>query len=220
MSDIQQKRRATPSLPVTVSVVVLALLWFAMLTVGTGDADDDILRALYVGGHPMLVAIARDITIIGNWWIGIPVVAVGMALLVALGRARHAAIAFLVIGTGRVLVEAQKYSIARLRPEDEAHLVPVSSPSFPSGHAANSMIVCLTLAIVFFSHTRFRHAAIAFALLLSLAIGLSRVMLGVHWPTDVIGGWSFGLLWVALALPLAERLFPNYPDAGTGGGAQ
>ncbi|MFL5122708.1 MAG: phosphatase PAP2 family protein [Microvirga sp.] len=43
-------------------------------------------------------------------------------------------------------------------------------------------------------------------MLLSLLIGTSRVMLGVHWPSDVIGGWAFGMLWVLLSLRLAERL--------------
>jgi undecaprenyl-diphosphatase len=42
---------------------------------------------------------------------------------------------------------------------------------------------------------------------LSLLIGTSRVMLGVHWPSDVVGGWAFGMLWVLLTLPPAERLF-------------
>ena len=45
------------------------------------------------------------------------------------------------------------------------------------------------------------------AILLSLLIGASRVMLGVHWPSDVVGGWSFGLLWVMVTLPATERLF-------------
>jgi undecaprenyl-diphosphatase len=53
--------------------------------------------------------------------------------------------------------------------------------------------------------TRWRGPAVAGAILLSLLIGASRVMLGVHWPSDVIGGWSFGLLWVVLTLRLAER---------------
>jgi undecaprenyl-diphosphatase len=44
------------------------------------------------------------------------------------------------------------------------------------------------------------------AFVLSLCIGFSRLMLGVHWPSDVIGGWSFGLLWVLASLPLAERV--------------
>ena len=110
------------------------------------------------------------------------------------------------IAVGRILVETQKYAIARFRPEDEVHLVPVSTPSFPSGHAGNSMIVCLTLAILFFGDTRWKRPAVAVGFLLSLCIGFSRVMLGVHWPTDVIGGWAFGLLWVVLAMPLAERI--------------
>jgi len=177
-----------------------------MLTVGTGSADDDILRALYAGGHPALVAIARGFTFLGE-----AAVLIGLAVAFALvlwrqGCGRYGLVVIAVTLVGRGLVEAQKYGIARLRPVDEAHLVPVSTPSFPSGHSASSMIVYLTLALVLTSGTRWKWPAVAAALVLSFCIGLSRVMLGVHWPSDVIGGWAFGLLWVVLALPLAERL--------------
>lgn len=202
---IENSRARPPSLRLSVASTLLAILWLAMLTVGTGAADDDILRALYAGGRPALVVTARAFTGLGSAWVAIPVALGAVALLLWLGRRREAVIAFLVIAVGRLLVEAQKYAVARLRPEDEVHLVPVSTPSFPSGHSANSMILCLTLAILLFGRTRWRHPAIAVALLLSVCIGLSRLMLGVHWPTDVIGGWAFGLLWVLVALPLAER---------------
>jgi undecaprenyl-diphosphatase len=67
------------------------------------------------------------------------------------------------------------------------------------------MIFYLTLALVLARGTRWHRAAAAGAILLSLLIGTSRVMLGVHWPSDVIGGWAFGMLWVLLTLHLAER---------------
>ncbi len=199
-------RLPQPSRAVATASTGLAALWFAMLTVGTGTLDDDILRSLYAGGHPIVIAVARGFTTLGLWWVGIPVVVAAAAILLWMGRKRDAVTALVVIASGRLLVEAQKYAIARFRPEDEAHLVPVSSPSFPSGHAANSMIVCLVLAILFFGRTRWKRSAVAVALLLSFAIGSSRVLLGVHWPSDVIGGWSFGLLWVLVSLPLAERV--------------
>ncbi len=177
-----------------------------MLTLGTGGADDNILRALYAGGHPAWIAVARAFTFLGNSLIGIAISIAGIVLLWLLRRKQAAVAAMLVIAVGRVLVEVQKYAIARLRPVDEVHLVTVSTPSFPSGHAGNSMIVGLTFAILFFGRTRWKWTALAVALFLSFCVGLSRVMLGVHWPTDVIGGWTFGLLWVLLALPQAERL--------------
>jgi len=186
--------------------VLLALLWFAMLTVGAGPADDALLHALYAGGHPLATAIARAFTFLGE---ALVLIALGIAFAVFLwakGRGRYGLVVIAVTLVGRGLVEAQKYGISRLRPEDEVHLVPVSTPSFPSGHSASSMIVYLTLALVLASGTRWKWPAVAVALILSFCIGLSRVMLGVHWPTDVIGGWAFGLLWVLLALPLAERL--------------
>ena len=195
-----------PSLRVAVAAAVLAAVWFEMLTVGTGDLDDDILRTVYAGGEPGLIAMAKAFTFLGNSLVGIVISAGGIILLWVLGRKRAAVAGLLVIAVGRLLVEAQKYSIARFRPSDEVHLVPVSTPSFPSGHASNSMIVCVTFAILFFGHTRWRWPALAVGILLSACIGFSRLMLGVHWPSDVIGGWTFGLLWVLLALPWAERL--------------
>ena len=69
------------------------------------------------------------------------------------------------------------------------------------------MIFYLVLALAVTGRTRWRYAAAAGALLIAFLTGLSRVMLGVHWPSDVIGGWSFGMLWVVLTLPTAERLF-------------
>jgi undecaprenyl-diphosphatase len=107
---------------------------------------------------------------------------------------------------GRGLSEIQKYAIARVRPALEPHLVLVRTPSFPSGHATSSMIFYLTLALAL-APAGWRRRAAACAILLSLLIGTSRVMLGVHWPSDVIGGWAFGALWVLLTLRPAEQLF-------------
>ena len=67
------------------------------------------------------------------------------------------------------------------------------------------MIFYLTLSLAIAGTTRWKWVAAAAAVLLSLLIGTSRVMLGVHWPSDVIGGWSFGMLWVLLTLRLARR---------------
>ena len=123
------------------------------------------------------------------------------------GRQRLAGALLLIILAGRALAEAQKYSIARVRPDLEPHLVVVKTSSFPSGHATSSMIFYLTLALALTAGTRWQRVAAAGAILLSLLIGISRVMLGVHWPSDVIGGWAFGMLWVLLTLRLSERLF-------------
>jgi undecaprenyl-diphosphatase len=68
------------------------------------------------------------------------------------------------------------------------------------------MIFYLTLALVLTHNGPWRRPAAAIAVLASLLIGTSRVMLGVHWPSDVVGGWVFGLLWVLLTLPVAEHL--------------
>ncbi len=107
--------------------------------------------------------------------------------------------------SGRALVILEKAYFARLRPEEHLRLVEVHYQSFPSGHSANSMIVFLGLALLGFDDSAHRHRAVAAALLLTFLIGLSRPMLGVHWPSDVIGGWSFGALWLLLICAIGER---------------
>ena len=176
-----------------------------MLLWGAGPLDHRIYEALYAGDRPVLVAVARFFTALGQ-----PTVLIGAGVVVAAwlfyAGHRHLPWALIAIVTiGRGLSEVQKYWIARVRPDVEPHLVVVKTSSFPSGHANSSMIFYLTLALVLSAGTRWQRAAVTGAILLSLAIGTSRVMLGVHWPSDVIGGWAFGLLWVLLTLRLARR---------------
>jgi len=200
----QQPRRARSRL--VVALVALAAIWLAMLLGGAGPVDRAIYEALYAGHRPELLAVARTLTFFGD-----PTLLIGASCIAALwlwhrGRGRAGLVLIAVTLTGRMLSEAQKYWIARVRPDLEPHLVVVKTNSFPSGHATSSMIFYLALALLLASH-RHRFAAAAAAVVLALLVGTSRVMLGVHWPSDVIGGWAFGLLWLLLTLRPAERLF-------------
>jgi len=188
------------------AIVALAAVWLAMLLLGRGALDRNLYESLYAGHRPALVVVARVFTALGE-----PTVLIGAGFLFAVflwreGSARFALALLLVILVGRGLSEVQKYWIARARPDLEPHLVVVKTSSFPSGHATSSMIFYLTIAIALTAGTRWQRRAAAAAVLLSLCVGVSRVMLGVHWPSDVVGGWAFGMLWVLLTLRPAERV--------------
>ena len=196
------------------SAAILAVVWLVMLVWGAGDLDRSIYEALYAGHWPALMTIARLLTTLGE-----PTLLIAAGFLLAGwlwwgGRGRLAIALLAVILVGRGLAEGQKYWIARVRPSIEPHLVVVKTSSFPSGHATSSMIFYVTLALALFGDSRWKRPAVAGAVLLSLLIGTSRVMLGVHWPSDVVGGWAFGLLWVMLTIGPAERLFGAHsPDS-------
>jgi membrane-associated phospholipid phosphatase len=178
-----------------------------MLAFGAGALDRQVEAALYVGGHPALIGLARGLTFLGEPEVLVPAGFVTAGVLWWRGRGRLALVLLAVTLIGRGLGELQKYEIARVRPDIEPHLVVVQTSSFPSGHATSSMIFYLTFALALGAGTRWLKPAAAAAVVLALAIGTSRVMLGVHWPSDVIGGWSFGALWVLMTLRVAERLF-------------
>jgi len=194
------------SLSFILALVVLVAVWLLMLFGGGGPLDQAIYRALYAGDHPALVAVARVFTALGEPTI---LISAGVACALWLWYAGHRRLPLVLVAivtVGRVLSEAQKFVVARPRPDIDAHLVVVKTSSFPSGHAASSMIFFLALALALTAKTRWHRVAAAGAILLSVLIGTSRVMLGVHWPSDVIGGWAFGMLWVLLTLRLAGRL--------------
>jgi undecaprenyl-diphosphatase len=200
------KELAATRLRLGVPAVVLVAVWLAMLAWGGGPLDRAMYLALYAGGRPWLVAIARFFTGLGEPTV---LIGAGAACALWLWYAGHRQLPWVLIAItmiGRGLGELQKYWIARARPDLDPHLVVVKTSSFPSGHATSSMIFYLVIALTLAARTRWHGAAVAGAVLLSLLIGTSRVMLGVHWPSDVIGGWAFGLLWVLVTLRIAGRM--------------
>lgn len=141
-----------------------------------------------------LVDVAWTVTWLGDWLILVPV-AIGSAGWLLWRKQKREAIALLItVAAVRGLVSLQKILVARPRPDAEPWMVEYSN-GFPSAHAANSAVTFMAIAI-FLSGSR---RAIAAGAALTMVVGLSRVFLGVHWPTDVLGGWAFGLLAV---LPL------------------
>ena len=196
----------------SIAMLVLVAIWLAMLLLGGSPLDQAIYRSLYARDDPLLADVARFVSEAFKPTYLVIAGAAVAALLWSRGRGRYALVVLAVILVGRVLSVAQKYWIQRERPDLEAHLAIVRTTSFPSGHSSNAMIVFLVIAIVLASDSRWRYPAAALALLMAFIVGLSRVMLGVHWPSDVIGGWTFGALWVLLALRPAERLFRAAPD--------
>jgi undecaprenyl-diphosphatase len=195
-------------------IVALASIWLAMLLLGGGPLDRQIYEHLYAGNSPALADFARGLSAIGQPLVLLPI---GLACILWLwwkDRTRAGFLLLIAALFGRALGELQKYEIARVRPDIEPHLVLVKTSSFPSGHATSSMIFGLTVALALAAGTRWERSAVAFAILLALLIGTSRVMLGVHWPSDVIGGWAFGLLWVLISFPLAVRLARSPSSSG------
>jgi undecaprenyl-diphosphatase len=102
---------------------------------------------------------------------------------------------------GQTLSSLLKYLLSRQRPEVVPHFVDVSSASFPSGHAMVSAAVYLTLGILlaeFVERRCLKTYLIGVAIVLTVVIGASRVYLGVHYPTDVLAGWTAGAMWAVL----------------------
>ena len=186
------------------AIAALAALWLAMMVSGTGTLDRAALAWLYASDQPALRDFMRYFTLLGNWQAVVGVSLIATVWLLATGHRRSALLLLGITLVGRALVEAMKLGVQRTRPEATDHLVPVYSLSFPSAHAANSMILWLTIALLL-PQRKWRPAAVATALLISFAVGISRPMLGVHWPSDVIGGWAFGAAWVLVMIDLAGR---------------
>ncbi|KQN40502.1 hypothetical protein ASG37_01510 [Sphingomonas sp. Leaf407] len=187
-------------------VAALLMLFFLASRVVAGDAfafDGRILLALRrpdgtpVGSAKFASAV-RDVTALGGATVLTMVVMFAAALLASLRRWRSAALVMVGTGLGCAANSGLKHLVARTRPDLVPHLMQETSSSFPSGHAAHSAIVYLTLATLAFPIVRgraTRGVIVGTAALLVAAIGASRVYLGVHWPSDVLAGWTFGALW-------------------------
>jgi undecaprenyl-diphosphatase len=186
---------------------VLAIAVFLELADDAPEGDylpieNKIMQGLRPAGQPLgpvgTVAVVRDVTALGS-----AVVLVIMTLLILgylwmTGRTRVLLLIAVATAGGQGLNLVLKHSFSRERPDAALHLVEVSSTSFPSGHSMASSIFYLTIGVLLARTAKRRREKVYFvgsALLLTVLIGFSRVYLGVHYPTDVLAGWSAGTAW-------------------------
>jgi undecaprenyl-diphosphatase len=178
--------------------------------------DERILLAMRAPGDPSqpigpawVEESFRDFTGLGGVGVLGLLTAATLGYLWLQGMRRAALYVLLAIGGGLLLSLALKAGFHRPRPDLISHGSMVYTASFPSGHSMLSAIVYLTggamLALV---HRRrvVRVYILGCAVLATLLVGLSRVYLGVHWPTDVLAGWAGGAAWAALCWLIARRL--------------
>jgi len=174
----------------------------------TQTADEAILLALRDStdpsnpiGPPWVEMMFRDLTSLGSPSV-LALVTIAVVGYLWLERERRTALfVLLAVAGGAALEMLLKVGFARPRPELVSHLVDVNSFSFPSGHATMATITYLTLGVLLASaqqHRRMKLYLLAVATFLTLLVGISRIYLGVHYPTDVLAGWCIGAAWAAL----------------------
>jgi undecaprenyl-diphosphatase len=196
-----------------VLVVVMCTWGFIGLTDGvrTGSTrafDEWFIRSLDQHRGPVwMETVGRDLTALGS----VPVLLI--VTLVVAGylfiRQQYGAMALMLIATlgGLCIASLLQFWIHRARPLLVPYHDSVYTPSFPSGHSMLSAVVYLTLGSMLAHVERERLAKWYFlvvALVVTFVVGVSRLYMGVHWPTDVLAGWAAGLVW-ALLLWLITR---------------
>jgi undecaprenyl-diphosphatase len=160
-------------------------------------------------GPPWLQEMGRDATALGGvGWLGFCTVVVAGYLWLD-GKRRMMLFLLAAICGGLLVSTGLKQLFQRPRPDVVPHLSHVFTTSFPSGHSLLSAVVYLTLGSLLaaaVSRWQLKLYFLAIALLLTLFVGLSRVYMGVHYPTDVLAGWMAGLLWATLCWLVAHWL--------------
>jgi membrane-associated phospholipid phosphatase len=202
---IEPPRRAESTAAVLLPSFALVLLLVRMRWAPGARFDAAVARDArsFAVKHRWLVTLATGVSLFGS----VPaIIALSVLLGLGLRRKRRLRAAGFVVSVellGAALNQLLKLLLARARPVVPDPVATARGASFPSGHAMNSAI-CYTLiisALLFSGIVRPRRARTALVSALAfypLLIGLSRVVLGLHFASDVLGGWLLGVGWVAL----------------------
>lgn len=217
-ADRHLPERATLITIVLLFASILSFLALARLVMG-GDTTDFDRAILLMMRNPADLAdpigpiwfeeLMRDFTGLGGVGL-LTFFTLVIAGFLALGGSLRSAIAvILAVGSGVVLSSLLKYGFDRPRPDLVAYGTRIYTSSFPSGHAFLSATVYLTAGILLarkFEPRGLRIFILAISMLVTFVVGASRIYLGVHWPTDVIAGWSIGAGWALFCSTLMVRL--------------
>lgn len=186
-------------------------------------------------GPAWLPEAVRDITALGGVFILSLVTLLTTAFLAMDGKRRLALFVLGAVGTGTLLSDLLKDVFQRPRPTIVPHLMPAQHSSFPSGHSMLSAVTYLTLGAMLAASAKKRSLKAYFLIvagLLTFIVGVSRVFMGVHWPSDVMGGWTAGAVWALICRLALDRVrrpddrgltsadSPNEPVSGPANGNQ
>ena len=174
-----------------------------LLSLRTPDDLSDPLGPKYVE------ELGRDFTALGGVGVLVLVSVSVVVYLLLSGKPQTALLVASAVIGALVTSLLLKHGFSRPRPDLVPHESYVYTSSFPSGHAMSSAATYLSLGgLLARSHRRFRFKAffLLLALSLTICVGISRVYLGVHWPTDVVAGWALGAFWATLVWLAARWL--------------
>jgi len=212
---------------ITLILISLGLFIFAMLTgeilEGETTSFDRYVLLLFRNptdladpiGPQSLEIIVRDATALGGVLV-LSLMCIFVCVYLWLHRQPKLAI-FLAISValGMALNTVLKSVIVRPRPDIVPHATDAALSSFPSGHAMMSTVVYLTLGALLSLSTsdrRIKFYILFWSVFLPLIVGISRLYLGVHWPTDIIAGWIAGATWSLLCLAVYHRFINDNHD--------
>jgi membrane-associated phospholipid phosphatase len=175
--------------------------------------DDPILLFVHNLGSPALDAFMLFMSRVGYQW-GVLPLDVAVFVYFVIRRRRYDALFFgLAVGGAALLNVGAKLLFGRARPELWLSIAPEYDFSFPSGHAMGSMALAAALVVLLWA-TRWRYVAFVVGAVFVLLIGLSRIYLGVHYPSDILAGWAAAFAWVmGISSVLYKRLGKPTPQA-------
>jgi undecaprenyl-diphosphatase len=184
-------------------------LTVAFVRGATLGLDPEVRTAVHSTASPGLTMFMRGITQFGGWAWLTTVTLCFLVLFGIAGAVTRARLLLIAAAGALVLENGLKLWVRRARPDPYFGTVLPVSYSFPSGHALDSSVIYFALAALlapYFPGRRERAVLFAVTAVLVLLIGISRVYLGVHWPSDVLGGWAVGAAWLAAWAILASRM--------------
>jgi undecaprenyl-diphosphatase len=188
--------------------MALALAMQAGLTAPVDEAALALAQH-WRASHPLVEAVMREFSALGSTPVLTLFTLLAAGYLCSVGRPARAAAVSVAMLAGALAVTSLKTVFARARPDPAFAALVQDGLSFPSGHASMSAVFYLTVGVLLAQrHGRWpeRACLMAIAIGMALLIGTTRIVLGVHWSSDVVAGWAFGTGWAALWFQLAAHL--------------
>jgi membrane-associated phospholipid phosphatase len=169
-----------------------------------------ILLSLHQTANPLLDSFAQSVTTLGIYGGTLPIIVLVSGILTYQKKWRSL-LYVMITALGSIgLSYGTKYAFDRLRPHLWESIYTATSPAFPSGHALSSMMLAMVIVILTWE-TPWRWLTFFLSAIFVLLIAWTRLYLGVHYPSDILGGWSLAIAWCLFAKSLVIQPNSEFP---------